>query len=75
MNFEQWQMSYYKIHLALFGKREADQWLSDNLVHHTILKELWIEKGFKTYGEYAEWEKEHIKERNEYFKKKGSNYV
>lgn len=71
MTFEQWEMSYYKIHLELFGKREADKWLSDNLTHHTVLKELWMEKGFKTYGEYEAWEKDHIAERNAYCHAKG----
>lgn len=71
LSFEQWEMHYYRIHKELFGKKEADQWLSDNLGHHTVLKELWMEKGFKTYGEYSEWEKDHIQERNEYCRKRG----
>ena len=71
LTFEQWQTHWFNLHRELFGEREAMNWLKDNLNHHTIMKQLWIDKGFKTYGEYRKWECNHIDERNEYCRKRG----
>lgn len=74
LTFEMWQAEWYRLNRDLFGEREANRWLKANLNHHTILKKLWIEKGFKTYGEYRVWETEHIAERNAYFEARGVKY-
>lgn len=74
MTFEEWQMYWYKKNIEVFGKHQADVWLMEDLKHDTALKELWIAKGIKTIGEYEAWEKDHIQERNEFFKKKGIDY-
>lgn len=69
MTLEQYQAYWYRKYAEVFGKHEADQWLRDNLAHHTAMKQLWIQKGFKTVGEYDDWEKDHIEERNEFFRR------
>lgn len=74
MTFEQWQTYWYNLHRDLFGERVAKEWLKENLNHHTIMKMLWTEKGFKTYGDYRKWEENHIEERNEYFRQRGDSY-
>lgn len=73
MTFEQWQTYWYKLNRDIFGEGEAKKWLKQNLNHHTILKQLWIEYGFKTYGDYRKWELTHIEERNAYFRERGDH--
>ena len=74
LTFEQWQTHWYNLHRDLFGERVAKEWLKENLNHDTIMKMLWTEKGFKTYGDYRKWEENHIEERNEYFRQRGDSY-
>lgn len=71
MTFEEWQAYWHRTYAQLFGKGDADKWLKDNLTRDTIMKELWIKKGFKTYGQYRQWETTHAQERNEFFERRG----
>lgn len=71
MTFEEWQAHWYRVHVQLFGKGEADKWLKDNLARDTVFKEMWIQYGIKTYGQYRQWETTHLKERNEFYERRG----
>lgn len=61
----------YDLYIALLGKDYADKWLIRQRPVHNAMIKLWRIKGFRNYGEYEDWEREHIEERNEYLKKEG----
>lgn len=73
----------YESRVAKEGKEKADEWKKafDNLDPdtwlrrsrplHLALEKLWKVKGFTTYGQYEDWEREHIPDRNEYLKNEG----
>ena len=61
----------YDLRIALFGKDQADEWSRRNRPLHLVQEQLWREKGFKTRGEYDDWEENHKEERNAYLKAKG----
>lgn len=61
----------YDLYIAIFGKDHADKWLENQRPVHRAFLKLWKEHGIKTYGQYEDWEKEHIDERNEFLKKEG----
>ena len=69
MTLEQYQAFWYRKYFEIFGKHEADRWLKENLAHHTALKTLWIAKGIKTVGEFEEWEKTHMEEKEEFLRR------
>lgn len=61
----------YEIYINFFGKAYADDWLGINRPLHLSMEKLWRTHGFKTYGEYLDWETTHMDERNEYYQKEG----
>ena len=61
----------YDLYIALLGRKAADEWLERNRPLHLALEKLWHKKGFTTYGQYEDWEKEHIDERNQFLEKEG----
>lgn len=71
LNFNEWLKHWHDLHVALFGEEIANEMAKKDMRHNSILKKLWQEKGFKTIGEYAEWEKDHLEERNDFFRKNG----
>lgn len=74
MTLEQYEKCWYDIQEALFGSVKAKQYRQADRTHFLIMKQLWIDKGFHRFGDYAAWEKDHKKERNDYFRQKGCNY-
>lgn len=71
MSLEEYEMYWYRLRMQIFGSKNANDWLKANRNSHLIMKQLWMEKGFKTYGEFEEWDVDHRAERNEYFRKRG----
>lgn len=61
----------YDLYIALLGRKAADEWLEKNRPLHLALEKLWRKKGFTTYRQYEDWEKEHIDERNQFLEKEG----
>lgn len=61
----------YDLYIALFGKAKADEWLKRQRPVIAAMKKLWKIKGFTNYGQYEDWEREHIPDRNEYLKNEG----
>lgn len=71
LNFWEHVQSDYDLFIAIVGKQAADEWLEKNRPLHLALEKLWHKKGFTTYGQYEDWEKEHIDERNQFLEKEG----
>lgn len=61
----------YDLYIAIFGKTKADEWLERQRPVHLAMEKLWKVKNFKNYGDYEDWEREHISDRNEYLKNEG----
>lgn len=74
MTLEQYEKYWYQKSAELFGERFAKKMQAEKRNHYIIMKQLWIEKGFTKYREYADWEKDHIEERNKFFEEKGEKY-
>lgn len=74
MTLEQYEKYWYDIEAELFGSAKAKEYQQADRTHYLIMKQLWMEKGFHKYKQYREWEETHKEERNEYFRRKGSNY-
>ena len=72
MNFWERIQWEYDLYITFFGKDYADDWLGINRPLHLSMEKLWRMHGFKNYGEYLDWEKDHIDERNEYYQKEGT---
>ena len=72
MTFEEWQAYWYRKNEEIFGEAKAREFMLQDLEKDTAMKELWMAKGFKTVGEYVTWEKDHMEERNEFFRKRGA---
>ena len=58
---------WYEIRKKLFGEEEARQWVKDNTPRYELISKICESKGFTTWSEYTEWEREHIEERNRIF--------
>ena len=71
LNFWEHVQSDYDLFIAIVGKQAADEWLEKNRPLHLALEKIWHNKGFTTYGEYQDWEKEHMDERNQFLEKEG----
>jgi len=70
-NYNEKVQEDYDLYMALFGKDYADKWLKRQRPVHNAMRKLWKIKGFTYYGQYEDWERDHIEERNEFLKKEG----
>ena len=70
-NFWERVQADYDLFIAIVGKAKADEWLETNRPLHLAMENLWRAQGFENYGQYEDWERDHIEERNEFLKKEG----
>lgn len=73
MTLEQYEKYWLDKQIAILGSVEAKKLQSETRNHYLIMKQLWMSKGFKKYGEYERWGKDHKAERNAYFRERGDN--
>lgn len=71
LTFSQWIAMWNDLNVALFGEEEAKEYAKKDAPRNNALRKLWKAKGFKTVGEYEEWEKDHFKERDAYLRRLG----
>ena len=64
MTFDEWYKMWDDLNVALFGEEEAKLYRELDRRRNRALKALWIAKGFKTYGEFEDWEREHMADKN-----------
>lgn len=67
--FNQWIAMWHDLNVALFGEAEAKEMAKDDAARNNALRKLWKVKGFKTLGEFEEWEKTHMEEKNAFLSK------
>ncbi len=69
MTLDEWFKQDYDLNVAIFGEKQAKVFLQQDMVRYKALKKLWIQKGFRTLGEFEAWEFSHMKEKNEFLRK------
>lgn len=71
LTFDEWIKYWYDLDVAIFGEAEAKNHMMEESAKNEAMRKLWKAKGFKTVGEYEEWEKDHFKERDAYLRRLG----
>lgn len=71
MSFDKRVKQEYDLWIALFGEKEAKKRFEEQKPLTNAMRKLWNEQKCQNYGEYLDWEENHIQERNEFLKKEG----
>lgn len=69
LTFDEWVLLWDDLNKVLFTPEEAKEYREKDRPRNNALRKLWQMHGIKTVGEYAAWEKEHMKEKNEFLRR------
>ena len=69
LSFDEWLQQWHDLNVAVFGQAEAMRYWKEDKRRNDALRKLWKVKGFKTLGQFEEWEKDHMKEKNDFIRR------
>lgn len=69
MTFDEWLKMWSDLNRVFFDEEEIKEFEKQDKPRNEALRKLWKVKGFKTVGEFEEWEKTHMEEKNAFLSK------
>lgn len=69
MTFQQWIKKWEDLNVVLFGEEGAKLYHELDKPRNKALWKLWQIHGFKTVGEFEDWEREHMAEKNAFLER------
>lgn len=69
MTIDQWLAKWYDLNVTIFGEAEADKYWEEDRPKNNALRKLWKVKGFTKYGQFREWEKDHMEEKRAFLER------
>lgn len=69
LTFDEWYAMWDDLNKAIFGDEQAKLYREMDRPRNRALKALWKAKGFRTVGEFEEWEKTHIREKKAFLER------